>query len=277
MAGLTAYSRALDFVIVAMAKLSEGKPVTAAKLMQKATTCKDYEKTIAALDEMNSKPTLEQALSVVAKAAAKKAKDKKKKKKAKASANLANKGVLTIAEVEVDDLGLSEEDLLDSGDSDVLPEIESDGDDMDLDDLSLDDEDSEDLELADGDEDLDMDTDEILLDDDTVLDSDDAISAEAEDSESEDDEDEDSEDDTEVDDDEETAEALGTDAPIKPGKDGAPAVSDTGERSDKVSKDGPPKVNEAARAKRMLANIQILERQASAIAKASKVSKVKKK
>ncbi len=212
--------RALDHVIVAMAAMQKGKPILAAKYMQNALGCSDYLATIAVLDEandvLNKKPTLAQALSVVA-AAAKKGKKKPAKKKVKADAD--------------EGFEMVEEDLLDN---DVeTAEDEGDGDDLDLNSLSLDDEDEE---LA-GEDDLDLDG---MDDGDDVLEMPEA-----------------------------TADSLGTDEdPTGSGAD----VTDNGEPStdtDRVANPG-----ETARARRIaaqasrrvLANIQALERLDSQVA-----------
>lgn len=263
------YYRALDHVIVAMNSMGAGKPVLAAKHLQQAMRCKDFEQVIALLDEANdvkaasqAKPTLAQALTIVAA----KAKPKKKagsgskkpfggkqappfKKKAKAS-------TLVISEVDLDgDDDLTEDDLLLDDDevaeaTDVVVEDDgSDGEDLDLDSLSLDDDAEEMAEFDLDDSDLDGDED--------VLEMPEATSAEA----------------------------LGTDAEIKPGKDGTPPAQDVSE-TDTQPKSGVDAESQVAKAKRqatakkvttaaarrLLSNLSVLERQ-SAIAQAKAQAK----
>jgi hypothetical protein len=262
---LDKHYRALDHVIVAMASLSGGKPVLAAKHFQQAMTCEDFEQTLAMLDnanEVKAKPTLAQALTIVAAKAKPKKKSAKKpfggkqappfKKKAKAN-------TLTIAEVDLDDDsdgGLTEDDLLLEDDemadvTDVAPDTDSmmdDDGDIDLDSLSLDD--SE--EMADFD--LDDDSDES----DDVMEMPEATSAET----------------------------LGTDAEIKPGSDGTPSAQDVSE-TDTQPKSGVDAESQIAKtkskakadnskvataaARRLLANLHVIERQSAAAQ-----SKVKK-
>jgi hypothetical protein len=304
------YYRALDHVIVAMNSMGAGKPVLAAKHLQQAMKCKDFEQVIAVLDEANdvkaavqSKPTLAQALTIVAA----KAKPKKKagakkpfggkqappfKKKAKAN-------TLVISEVDLDgEDGLTEDDLLLDDDevadvTDVVVEDDgSDGEDLDLDSLSLDD---------DVEEMADFDLDDTVLDEsDDVMEMPEATSAEAEDS------DEDSEDDDESESEEEAnvesaakpkkkagakkpfggkqappfkkkvkAETLGTDEEIKPGSDGVPDEEDVSE-TDTQPKSGIDaesqiaksktlaKKSATAAARRLLSNLSVLEQQSAA-------------
>ncbi len=246
---LDKHYRALDHVIVALASMNSGKPVLAAKHLQKAMKCKDFDQTIAMLDNANeipAKPTLAQALTIVAaRAKPKKKADKKPakaKKKVKADA-------LTIAEVDLEDPngGLTEDDLLLDDDemADVSEDIPADDtavddSDIDLDALSLDDDDSE--EMADRDFD-----DEDSGD---VLEMPEATSAEA----------------------------LGTDEDIKPGKDGTPPAQDVSEidtqpksgidAESQIAKKAQAKADKTkaatAAAKRLLSNLHVIERQSAA-------------
>lgn len=240
MSKLTKRYVALDHIIVAMDLLRSGKPVAASKSLATAMKTGDFEEAIAALDEANDvatakTPTLAEALTMVAKAVKSK-KDKKKKKKAKANTEM------TISEVALDDLDMTEEDLLDTGD-DVAVDVDDDGD-LDLDALSLDDDD----ETLAGDE-------ELLDDDDIVLDEEEEVTEMPEAT---------------------SAEALGTDAEIKPGKDGTPQTTDNGETPTTVKKEAVPapesaktkKLKEAAEAaaKRLMSNVQIVERQSTVAA-----------
>ncbi len=247
---LDKHYRALDHVIVALASMDSGKPVLAAKHFQKAMKCEDFAQTIAMLDNANeipAKPTLAQALTIVAaKAKPKKKSDKKPakaKKKVKADA-------LTIAEVDLEDPngGLTEDDLLLEDDEmadvseDVLTDDTAvDDSDIDLDALSLDDDDDSE-EMAD----LGLDDD----DSEDVMEMPEATSAEA----------------------------LGTDEDIKPGKDGTPPAQDVSEidtqpksgidAESQIAKKAQAKADKTkaatAAAKRLLSNLHVIERQSAA-------------
>jgi hypothetical protein len=244
------YYRALDHVIVAMNSMGAGKPVLAAKHLQQAMQCKDFEQVIALLDEANdvkapAKPTLAQALTIVAAKAKPKKKAGSKKpfggKQAPPFKKKTKANTLEISEVDLDgEDGLTEDDLLLDDDAvdtaDVGVDDGSGDEDLDLDSLSLDD-DAE--EMADFD-----------LDD--VMEMPEATSAEA----------------------------VGTDAEIKPGKDGTPPAQDVSE-TDTQPKSGVDAESQIAKtkgqlaskkattaaARRLLSNLSVLERQ-SAIAQA---------
>lgn len=248
---LDKYYRALDHVIVAMNSMVEGKPVLAAKHMQQAMKCKDFEQVLAVLDEANdvkasAKPTLAQALTIVAAKAKPKKKAGAKKpfggKQAPPFKKKTKAGTLEISEVDLDDDGdgLAEDDLLLNDDEvadagDAAAEDAVDDADLDLDSLSLDDSDEE---MADLD-----------LDDDGMDDSDDVMEMPEATS----------------------AEALGTDAEIKPGKDGTPPAQDVSETDtqpksgvdaeSQIAKTG--KKAQTAAAKRLLSNLHVLERQSA--------------
>ncbi len=272
---LDKYYRALDHVIVAMNSMSAGKPVLAAKHLQQAMKCKDFEQVIAVLDEANdvkaavppkAKPTLAQALTIVAAKAKPKKKAGAKKpfggKQAPPFKKKAKAGALVISEVDLDsEDGLTEDDLLMDDDEGEVADsmdgtlVDDTGDeDLDLDSLSLDDDAEEmaDFDL-DGDGDLDLDGSE------DVLEMPEATSAEA----------------------------LGTDEAITPGSEGVPDEEDVSEtdtdpksgvdaesqiaRSKLKAKQPLDKKATTAAAKRLLNNLHVLERQ-SAVAKA-KVTK----
>jgi hypothetical protein len=245
---------ALDHVIVAMAAFKQGKPVLAAASMEKALKCKDYAETIAALDDANevkAKPTLAQALTIVAAKGSKKKKPPFGGKKAPPFKKKAKAGL-----EDGDDAGgeeLMEDDLL--GDEETA-EGEGDmgeGEDLDLDALELDDTDEE----LGGEDDLDL---ESLDGNDDVLEMPEATSAGG----------------------------LGTqEDPTSGGE--APDAEDHGEPPTDTTKTATPSP-EAAKAKakasmsrqdavkaskRILANVHILEQQAAA-AKTAVKAKAKK-
>lgn len=253
---LDKYYRALDHVIVAMNSMVEGKPVLAAKHMQQAMKCNDFQQVLAVLDEANdvkttakAKPTLAQALTIVAAKAKPKKKASSKKpfggKQAPPFKKKTKAGALEISEVDLDesDDGLAEDDLLPDDEvaaGDAVSDDAVSDEDLDLDSLSLDDSDEE---MAD----FDLDAD----DSDDVMEMPEATSAEA----------------------------LGTDDEIKPGKDGTPSAQDVSETDtqpksgvdaeSQIAKAG--KKTQTAAAKRLLSNLHVLERQsATAQAKVKK-------
>lgn len=253
---LNQYYRALDHMIVAMNSMREGKPVLAASHMQQAMRCQDFDQVLAVLDDANdvkttakAKPTLAQALTIVAAKAKPKKKAGSKKpfggKQAPPFKKKTKAGTLEISEVDLEeDDGLLEDDLLLEDDEvaagDAVSDDAVDDEDLDLDALSLDDSDEE---MAD----LDFDADES----EDVMEMPEATSAEA----------------------------LGTDADIKPGKDGTPPAQDVSE-TDTQPKSGVDAESQIAKAgkkahtaaaKRLLSNLHVLERQsATAQAKVKK-------